>query len=108
LEPVVKKAIAWELGRVMENGEIDVTENTRTGLKQEKWQGHYKDVNLSEITFCLLYDHARTGKEEPLNAAKKIVERRKKLELRIKAKTPRRKTGGVFCFRKKDAIAAKY
>jgi hypothetical protein len=80
LEPVVKKAIAWELGRVKETGEVEVAGNTRTGLKQEKWQGRYKEVNLSEITFCFLYDHARTGNEESLNAAKKIIERRKKLE----------------------------
>ena len=78
LEAAAEKAVEWELGRVKPNGEVDVAENTRTGLNQEKWQGNYKDVNLSEVTFCLLYDYARTGNQEALSAAKRIIERRKK------------------------------
>jgi hypothetical protein len=70
--------VRWEIGRVGSDGEVDVAGNTRTGLNQEMWQGNYKDVNLSEVTFCLLYDYARTGNEESLRAAKRIVEYRKK------------------------------
>ena len=30
--------------------------------------GHEKDVNLSEVTLCLLYDYARTGRRQSLAA----------------------------------------
>jgi hypothetical protein len=78
LESAVENSVRWEIGRVGSDGEVDVAGNTRTGLNQEMWQGNYKDVNLSEVTFCLLYDYARTGNEESLRAAKRIVEYRKK------------------------------
>ena len=68
----------WEIGRVKPDGEVEVAGNTRTGLKQEKWMGNYKEVNLSEVTFCLLYENARSGDQDALAAAKRIVERRKK------------------------------
>jgi hypothetical protein len=77
LEPAIDRAVAWELGRVGPDGRIDVTGNTRTGLGQERWMGHEKDVNLSEVTFCLLYDYARTGHRRSLAAARRIVERRR-------------------------------
>jgi hypothetical protein len=72
------KAVKWERGRIRPDGEVDVSENTRTGLHQEKWQGNYKDVNLSEVTFCLLYHYARTGDRDSRDAAKRIVAWRKK------------------------------
>jgi hypothetical protein len=78
LETAAEKAVKWEIGRVKPDGEVDVAGNTRTGLNQEVWQGNYKDVNLSEVTFCLLYHYARTGNEESLAAAKRIVAFRKK------------------------------
>ncbi|MEN6452590.1 MAG: hypothetical protein ABFC96_19030 [Thermoguttaceae bacterium] len=71
-------AVAWELGRVGSDGQIDVTGNTRTGLGQEQWMGHAKAVNLSEVTLCLLYDYARTGSRQSLDAAGRIVERRRR------------------------------
>jgi hypothetical protein len=51
--------------------------NARTCLGQERWMGHEKGVNLSEITLCLLYDCARTGNRQSLDATRRIVERRK-------------------------------
>jgi hypothetical protein len=39
--------------------------------------GHPKEVNLSEVTLCLLYDYARTGNKDALAAARRIVESRK-------------------------------
>ncbi len=77
LEPAIDRAVAWELGRIGPDGRIDVTGNTRTGLGQERWMGHEKDVNQSEVTLCLLYDYARTGNRQSLAAARRIVERRK-------------------------------
>jgi hypothetical protein len=78
LEAVVNRAVAWELGRIQPDGQVEVAGNTRTGLGQEQWMGHSKGVNLSEITLCLLYHYARTGAPESLAAARRIAERRRK------------------------------
>ena len=59
------------------DGQIDVTGNTRTGLGQEQWMGHEKEVNESEVTLCLLYDFARTENKDSLSAAQRIVRKRK-------------------------------
>jgi hypothetical protein len=77
LAAAVERAVAWERGRIGPDGQIDVTGNTRTGLGQERWMGHEKDVNQSEVTFCLLYHYARTGSQPSLAAARRIIERRK-------------------------------
>ena len=78
LAAAADKAVRWELGRVGRDGQIDVSGNTRTGLGQEQWMGHAKEVDLSEITLCLLYDHARSDRRESLDAARRIVERRRR------------------------------
>ena len=77
LEATIDRAVEWERGRVTADGQVEVAGNTRTGLGQEQWMGHEKGVNLSEITLCLLYHYARTGNEQSLAAARRIVERRK-------------------------------
>ena len=77
LSAAIDRAVAWEVGRVEADGRVDTTGNTRTGLGQELWMGHAKDVNLSEVTLCLLYHYTRTGNEQSLAAARRIVERRK-------------------------------
>jgi hypothetical protein len=77
LDAAIDRAVAWEMGRVEPDGRIDVTGNTRTGLGQERWMGREKDVNLSEVTFCLLYHYARTGDCPSLAAARTIVAWRK-------------------------------
>jgi len=78
LDAAIDRAVAWERSRVKENGQVEVSGNTRTGLGQEQWMGHDKGVNLSEITLCLLYHYARTGDEQSLAAARRIVDQRKK------------------------------
>jgi hypothetical protein len=77
LEAAAAAAVRWERGRIHGDGQVDSSGNTRTGLGQERWMGHSKDVDLSEITLCLLYDFARTGRRESLEAARRIVQRRK-------------------------------
>jgi hypothetical protein len=77
LDTAIDRAIRWELARVGLDGSIDTTGNTRTGHGQEQWMGHEKDVNLSEITLCLLYYYARTGDKDALAAAQRIVAGRK-------------------------------
>ena len=80
LEAAIDRAVRWELGRVGPDGQVDVAGNTRTGLGQEQWMGHEKGVNYSEVTACLLYYYARTGDQQALAAARRIVERRKTSE----------------------------
>ena len=77
LEAAIDRAVCWEVGRVGCDGQVDVTGNTRTGLGQEQWMGRDKDVNLSEVTLCLLYYYARTCDCPTLAAARRIIERRK-------------------------------
>ena len=77
LEAVLDRAVRWELGRIGPDGRISVAGNTRTGLGQEQWMGHEKDVNPSEITLCFLYHYVRTGDKDALAAARRIVESRK-------------------------------
>jgi hypothetical protein len=77
LEAAIEQAVRWEVGRVGPDGQVDITGNTRTGSGQEQWMGHDKDVNLSEVTLCLLYYHARTGDQSSLDAARRIVRWRK-------------------------------
>jgi hypothetical protein len=77
LDIAIDRAVRWEIGRVGPDGRVDVTGNTRTGLGQEQWMGRDKDVNLSEVTFCLLYHYVRTGDCAALAAAQRIVEWRK-------------------------------
>jgi len=56
--------------------------------------GHEKGINASEITLCLLYDYARTGNQQALNAARRIAERRKR-EARAKDQGPGVKGEGL-------------
>jgi hypothetical protein len=77
LDEAIDKAVHWERHRVGADGRIDVTGNTRTGPGQEHWMGREKGVNESEVTLCLLYDFARTGNQDSLSAAQRIVRKRK-------------------------------
>jgi hypothetical protein len=74
LAAAVDRAVGWERGRIGPDGRIDVRGNTRTGLGQERWMGHEKDANQSEVTTCLLLHYARTGSEPSLAAARRIVD----------------------------------
>jgi len=81
LETAIDRAVRWELGRIGPAGRVEVAGNTRTGLGQETWMGRAKGVNRSEITLCLLYYYARTGDPQSLDAARRIVQRRKRKHL---------------------------
>ncbi len=53
-EAALPKAVAWELTRIQESGEIDVTGNTRTGVGKEKsYFGEPKEVNYGEVAQAL-------------------------------------------------------
>jgi hypothetical protein len=47
-------AMKWELSRIKETGEVDVSGNTRTGVGKEKsYTGAPKNVNYNEVVFAL-------------------------------------------------------
>jgi hypothetical protein len=55
-ESALPAAVAWQLGRIKESGEVDVTGNTRTGVGKEKgYNGEPKNVNYNEVVFALTY-----------------------------------------------------
>jgi len=55
-EAALAAAVAWELTRIKETGEVDVTGNTRTGVGKEKsYTGQPKNVNYNEVVFALTY-----------------------------------------------------
>jgi hypothetical protein len=55
-EAALPAAVAWELTRIKETGEVDVTGNTRTGVGKEKsYTGQPKNVNYNEVVFALTY-----------------------------------------------------
>ncbi|MEN6367190.1 MAG: hypothetical protein ABFC88_10280 [Thermoguttaceae bacterium] len=80
LSEAVDRAVRWERDRVGPDGQVDVSGNTRTGLGQERWMGHDKSVNLSEVTFCLLWHAAATGDQQSLAAARRIQQHRQQIE----------------------------
>ena len=55
-EAALPAAVAWQLSRIRETGEVDVTGNTRTGVGKEKsYTGQPKNVNYNEVVFALTY-----------------------------------------------------
>lgn len=55
-EAALPAAVAWQLTRIRENGEVDVTGNTRTGVgKEQSYFGTPKKVNTTEVVLALTY-----------------------------------------------------
>lgn len=55
-EAALPAAVAWELTRIKETGEVDVTGNTRTGVGKEMgYTGQPKKVNYNEVTLALTF-----------------------------------------------------
>lgn len=53
-EAALPKAVAWQIARIRETGEVDVTGNTRTGVgKEPSYFGEPKTVNYSEVVQAL-------------------------------------------------------
>lgn len=55
LEQSLKRAADWEKTRIRPDGYVMVEGNSRTGLGQEEFMGHPKDVNYPEVALALLY-----------------------------------------------------
>jgi hypothetical protein len=55
-EAALPAAVAWELTKIRDTGEVNVTGNTRTGVGKEKsYTGQPKNVNYNEVVFALTY-----------------------------------------------------
>jgi len=55
-EAILPAALAWQLTRVLPNGEVDVKSNTRTGVgKEANAFGQAKTVNYHEVVYALTY-----------------------------------------------------
>jgi hypothetical protein len=55
-EAALPAAVSWQLTRIRENGEVDVTGNSRTGVGKEKsYSGQPKNVNYTEVVLALTY-----------------------------------------------------
>lgn len=53
-EAALPKAVAWQLTRILANGQVDVNGNTRTGVGAEKsYFGEPKEVNYGEVVQAL-------------------------------------------------------
>jgi hypothetical protein len=54
-EAALPAAVAWQLTRILPNGEVSVTNNTRTGVGKEadRITGKTKDVNYTEVVYAL-------------------------------------------------------
>ena len=68
------QGLRWMVGRVKENGEVEVKGNTRTGLGQEKGRtGRHKGVNLPEFATALLYYAYRSNDSHYEALARKML-----------------------------------
>ncbi|MEI8039098.1 MAG: hypothetical protein WCJ14_11980 [Verrucomicrobiota bacterium] len=55
-DAALPQAVAWQLTKIRDNGEVDVTGNTRTGVgKEMSYSGQPKGVNYNEVVFALTY-----------------------------------------------------
>lgn len=55
-EAALPQAVAWQLTKIRDTGEVDVTGNTRTGVGREfSYTGAPKNVNYGEVIFALTY-----------------------------------------------------
>jgi hypothetical protein len=53
-EAALPAAVKWEISRIKATGEVDVTDNSRTGVGKEKsYTGTPKNVNYTEVPFAL-------------------------------------------------------
>jgi hypothetical protein len=72
-EAALPQAVAWQLTKIMENGQVDVTGNTRTGVGTEKsYFGEPKEVNYGEVVQALTMYGLVRGEQAPLAAAERV------------------------------------
>jgi hypothetical protein len=81
IQAILHKGIAWQVSRIKEDGTIDATGNTRTGLGQEKdSKGKPKEVSYKEVLKATLY-HNLLFKDRPsAEAANRLYEKMQTLQ----------------------------
>jgi len=72
LDPILRKAVDWELTRIADDGTVSAEGNTRTGLKQETWQGQFKDINVPEVIQALAYYGVAQSDKRAQDAALRV------------------------------------
>ncbi len=73
LYTAVQKGVEWELSKIKSDGEVSVEGNTRTGKKQEKLFGKYKEVNYAEVALALYYWGGISGDVQSIIKADRVV-----------------------------------
>lgn len=74
-EAILPAAVAWQLTRVLPTGEIDVRNNTRTGVgKEANAFGQAKTVNYNEVVFALTYYGLIHRDQAALDAATRVFD----------------------------------
>ena len=71
-EDALPAAVNWEVARIKPSGEVDVTDNTRTGVGKEFVSGHPKNVNTKEVIFALTFYGLIHHDEKVLEVADRI------------------------------------
>jgi hypothetical protein len=74
LEAAIARGVRWELGRVKDTGEVDVSDNTRVRPGGERFLGAEKAVSYSEVALSLLYYWARRDDQQALTAAERAFD----------------------------------
>ncbi len=75
-EAALRKATAWQLGRIQPDGTVDVTGNTRTGVgKEPGFDGKPKGVNYNEVIFALAYAGIVHDDARCMDAARRVFQR---------------------------------
>jgi hypothetical protein len=74
-EAILPAAVDWQLTRVLPTGEIDVKNNTRTGVgKEANAFGQAKTVNYTEVIFALTYYGLIHRDPAALDAASRVFD----------------------------------
>jgi hypothetical protein len=72
-EAALPQAVAWQLTKIRDTGEVDVAGNTRTGVGKEKsYTGQPKEVNYNEVVFALTYYGLAHRDQAALSAAGRV------------------------------------
>jgi hypothetical protein len=71
-EAALPAAVAWQLTRVLDSGEISMAGNSRTGVGKATYLGQPKGVNYPEMVFALTYYGLAHDDRPALAAADKV------------------------------------
>jgi hypothetical protein len=76
IQAILHKGIAWEVGRISEDGTISAIGNTRTGLGQETdGKGKPKEVSYKEVLRAILYHNLLFKDRASAEAANRLYEK---------------------------------